>query len=48
VSYDSLERETLDALSAPLCADLIAGDAPDLLGVRLEKSKIKLISETVD
>ena len=40
--------EALDALCAPLGADLVAGHAPDLLGVGLEERQIELASEAVD
>ncbi len=42
------EGEALDALCAPLGADLIAGDAPDFFGVGLEEGEVELAAEAVD
>ena len=42
------EREALDALRAPLGGDLVAGRAPDLLGVALEEGEVELAAEAVD
>ena len=43
-----LDREALNTLRAPFGADLFAGDAPNLFGVRLEKREIKLFAKTAD
>ena len=48
VRHHALQREPLDALRAPFGADLVAGHAPDLFGIGLEKSQVKLLAETVD
>ena len=42
------EREALDALRAPLGADLVAGHAPHLFGVGLEERQVQLAAEAVD
>ena len=41
-------RQALDALRAPLGADLVAGHAPDLFGVALEERQVELAAEAVD
>ncbi len=46
--HHAREREPLDALRAPFGADFIARHTPDFFGVRLEKSKVKLLAEAVD
>src|SRR5690242_15203902 len=43
-----LDRKTLDALLAPLCADLVARHSPHFLRVRLEERVVELASEAVD
>jgi hypothetical protein len=48
VRHHALQRESLDALRAPFGADLVAGHAPDLFGIRLEKGQVKLLAEAVD
>src|SRR6201996_4125494 len=42
------EREALDALRAPLGADLVAAHTPHLLRVGLEEGEIELSAEAVD
>src|ERR1017187_8457743 len=42
VQYYAFERQALDALGAPLGADLIARHTPDLFGIRLEEDQIEL------
>src|ERR1700722_12444131 len=42
------ERKTLDSLCSPFCTDLFAGNAPHLLGVRLEKRQVQLAAEAID
>src|ERR1700733_11961062 len=42
------DRESLDALRAPLRRDFRAGYSPDLLGVVLEKGTVELLPEAVD
>src|SRR5450432_1052253 len=42
------DRQPLDPLGAPLGADGLARNTPNLLGVRLEKSEIQLAAKTVD
>jgi hypothetical protein len=42
------ERKALDALRSPLGRDLVAGRAPDLLGVALEERKVELAAEAID
>ncbi len=44
----SREREPLDTLSAPLCADLVAARAPDFFCVALEEGEVELAAEAVD
>ena len=48
VNDGARERQPLDALRAPRRADPGAGDAPDLLGVRLEERLVELPPEPVD
>ena len=48
VSDSAGERESLDALRAPLGADLIAAHAPDLFRVGLEEGEVELAAEAVD
>ena len=48
VSDSAGERESLDALRAPLRADLIAAHAPHLLRIGLEEGEIELAAEAVD
>src|SRR5208283_5973708 len=42
------QRQALDALRAPLGADLMAGHAPDFLGIRLEEGPVELRTKAVD
>jgi hypothetical protein len=42
------KRQAFDSLRTPFCADLFAGNAPHLLGIRLEKSQVQLASEAID
>src|SRR4051812_46468 len=42
------DRNAFDPLGAPLRRDLIARDAPDLLGVILEEGLVKLGAEAID
>ena len=48
VRHDALEGKSLDALRTPFGADLVAGNAPDLFRVGLEKSQIELLAEAID
>src|ERR1017187_248563 len=48
VQHYAFERQALDALGAPLGADLIARHAPDLFGIRLEEDQIQLLAKPVD
>ena len=41
------QREALDALRTPLCADLDAGRAPDLLGIGLEEDAVELLPKAI-
>lgn len=48
VEYGFADVQALDALRAPFGADFLAGHAPDLFRVVLEKSQIELAAEAVD
>src|SRR5262245_16330872 len=41
------QRQILDPLRGPIGGDLIARDAPDLLGVRLEENLVEAVAETI-
>ena len=42
------DRQALDALGAPIRADLVARHAPDLLGVFAKKRLVEVVAEPVD
>src|SRR5690606_37120552 len=48
VEHGLAQREVLDALGGPVSADLVARDAPDLLGVCAEEVIEQPLAEAVD
>ncbi len=48
VRDDAAEREALDALRAPLRADLVAGNTPHFFRIGLEEEQVELLAEAVD